>query len=164
MATMLSKNKKWVVFGGILLAIFLSQPFISKTKRSTEIFFFEIEHVPNGCEAIQSSDVSSFDWDYIDSDYYFEVCLRELAIMLGTPERMAKWLRSEGFSRVSPYERNDRVYLNAAWVEEDAGRRVPLVDNMSFLYRWYTSDTPYRIQVRYGNDGSISTSANHPVL
>lgn len=157
-------EKSEVTFLLFLFGLALCDSLLLGTVNAQVFFMSEAKASQERCEAIQSEDGSSFDWSYVEHDSYFEVCLKQLAETLETPEKMARWLRSEGFIDVSPHARGEDVYLNAQWREKDICRRVPLIDNMSFLNRWFTNGSAYRVQVYYEDEEVRWTSAHYAVL
>ncbi|MGM0509419.1 MAG: hypothetical protein ACQERZ_09740 [Fusobacteriota bacterium] len=156
-------NKKTIIFlivvitifaiGGYALKSYIHQATIEKNKESPS------------CQAIKKPDGSDFNWDTVNSKEEFKDCLIELAKNLQSPERMADWLRKQGFSDVNPHTSSTgRVYLNANWDVEQTGKLMPFKQDLRFIQAWLLGSTTYIIQIRYDDGDNVDASAHHNII
>ena len=111
------------------------------------------------CAALNAPDGADFNWDAIESSEMLEACLLELATNVASVDRMARWLREQGFFDVgSGSTVSGQLLLEAHWNIQQSGSDMPFEPNWPFWVRWLNRSNTYDVSVTY-RDG-IPTEAN----
>jgi hypothetical protein len=151
-----------ILFASILALIaIMSFSFFLSSKTVSESI--EVGIMSSSCPAIKDSSGTDFDWDAVTSNEMFEVCLLELAKNLRSGERMADWLRHQGFYEVSFYSIGipGKELVWGVWSLERSGSAMPFQPDWSIVRDWYMKRYTYTVAIEYLDGNPQDTSVGH---